>query len=282
MRKLKTVRISGLLLLGIMLFFLPTEINAEEIDELVQPVELTQTEQGALLNLGFTDQEISTMTDEEYQSYANLDGELTAKEIKHYKVTEYENGESEMTQVTEREALRGIMNNQITPFATDTKKNSWMTLTLSSSKLSNGNILLKNSFKWANIPAITLKDVVAITHSATAVKVPSTQKFVYKYTDGKGTHTRGATSFTPSAQGTAAKFDIVGTGKNAPPRNQNGYLSFQVKKGNKNDIRANAYGHYHHVTLGITGTITLKPGSISVGGVSKVSKAGVPMILFNY
>lgn len=165
-------------------------------------------------------------------------------------------------------------------FATANQTNSWMRLTLTSSKLSNGNTLLKNYFSWQRQPNIGLKDVVGITHSASAVKVPNTQSFVYSYIDRGKLHSKGAHSYQHSAVGTGAKYDLQVIG--SPPTNHHGSLSFQVKKGNKNDVSANAYGHYAHTTLGLAGTIDLKTGSLSVGGASKVSYAKVPYILFNY
>lgn len=67
-------------------------------------------------------------------------------------------------------------------------------------------------------------------------------------------------------------------------KDQQGYLSFEVKKGSSNDLRANAYGHYDHITIQLSASpsIGIKTGSISVGGVTKVTKATSPMILFNY
>ena len=57
--------------------------------------------------------------------------------------------------------------------------------------------------------------------------------FVYKYKDETGTHTKGATSSSPSAAGWAKKFDLKAIRSNVAPKNHNGYLSYQVKKGNK-------------------------------------------------
>lgn len=99
---------------------------------------------------------------------------------------------------------------------------------------------------------------------------------------GRGTHTLGATGTTRNDRGIAKKFNLKKIGSNAAPRNHHGYISIQVKKGNQTDIRANAYGHYTHVTIGLTGTIDIKTGSMSVGGNIKRSNMTDTMILFNY
>lgn len=236
-----------------------------------------------MIELGFTDIELDTMTQEEFNKYSDLDGKLTSIDNSYYKViSDLEGNVLSTTEVSEETALLQSSDSFITPFASNTEKTSWMSMTTTSSKLSNGNTMLKNSFKWLKNPEIALTDVVGISHSASAVKVPGTEGFSYKYTDGTGTHSLGSTSTTRNEKGIAKKFNLKKIGANAPPTNHNGYISIQVKKGNKNDIRANTYGHYIHVTLGFTGTIDIKTGSISVGGNIKKSNVTNTMILFNY
>jgi len=293
MVKLKKIGFSGfLLLMCSVLFLLPSVTFAEEVgtDTLVQPMELTETQKESLRGLGFSEREINFITEEEYQRVAHLEGEIESQETKFYEVTVLADGESLINEVSKEQATRGAIKSKITkpgeirPLATQTKNTSWMSLTITSSKLSNGNTYLHNSFFWLSAPAVGFKDVVSITHSASAVKIPDTENFVYRYTDGRGTHTNGAIQIQNSNQGTAAYFDLKVVGANTAPYDQEGYLNLQVKKGNTNDVSANAYGHYDHITIALTGTpsIGIKSGSISIGGVTKVTKATSPMILFNY
>ncbi|MCM3216666.1 hypothetical protein ABER75_11155 [Niallia taxi] len=260
------------------------EIDDTPIDQIINPVELNSEEKENLEQLGFTEDEIETISQEEYNKYNKLDGELLTTDESVYKIISDSKGNIlTTTQVTEAQAF-SEMNKpaQISIRATSTKQSSWLKMTTTSSKLSNGNILLKNSFKWLKNPAIALTDVVGISHSASAVKVPGTEGFSYKYTDGVGTHSLGAKSTTRNDYGIAKKFNLKAIGTNDAPKNHNGYISIQVKKGNKNDIRANAYGHYTHITVGITGTISIKTGDISVGGNLTKSEMDDTMILFNY
>lgn len=264
------------------------------VDQLFTPVQLSNTEKESLRQLGFTEDEIDTMSLEEFNKYKNLNGQLLTTDASFYKVVSNLSGTLvTATRVTEKEALAGsnpppsgngkdVIKPPVVPMASDTQTTSWLKMTTSSSKLSNGNIQLKNSFKWLKQPNITLTDVVGISHSASAVKVPGTEGFAYKYTDGKGTHTLGAKSTTRNSYGIAKKFNLKGIGSNAAPYNHNGYISVQVKKGNKNDIRANAYGNYTHITVGFAGTIDIRTGNISVGGNIKKSEMEDTMILFNY
>lgn len=54
--------------------------------------------------------------------------------------------------------------------------------------------------------------------------------------------------------------------------NHRGYITVQVVKGGKYDIRANAYGHYTHETIGFTTSIDIKTGSIGLDWAAKESK----------
>ena len=54
------------------------------------------------------------------------------------------------------------------------------------------------------------------------------------------------------------------------------------KKVIKNDSSANAYGHYTHVEVDITGTITVATGHISVWGNPKKCDESVPLKTFKY
>lgn len=279
MNTLKGVIWKTFLFVGISLLT-PTLVFASENTDSVTAVTLNEEQKDRLINLGFSHEEIRTMSETEYKKFADLNGVLTSKETKYFEVIEEQNGDSEFIEVSKEQAMKGMLKSEIQSYATATQTNSWMRLTLTSSKLSNGNTLLKNNFSWQRQPNIGLKDVVGITHSANAVKVPNTQSFMYSYIDKGKLHSKGPDSYQHSAVGTSAKYDLKVVG--SPPTNHHGYLSFQVKKGNKNDVSANAYGHYAHTTFGITGTIDLKTGSLSVGGASKVSYAKVPYILFNY
>lgn len=280
-----------------------TVIETEDVpfEELVTPTTLSTEEKENLHDLGFSEEEVSTMTNEEFQQYEELDGELVNKTDKFYKLTTDINNVTRATLVTEHEALvqsgylqetgtgigsgdtTTVIKPPISIMSVDTNKNSWLKMTTSASKLSTGTILLKNSFVWLRSPNVTLTDVVGITHSASAVKVPGTESFAYKYTDGRGVHTLGSKSTVRNSTGIAKRFNLKGIGSNIPPYNHNGYISVQVKKGNKYDIRANAYGHYSHITAGITGaTIGLTPGSMTIGVGATKTKIDDTMVIFNY
>ncbi|WP_313891960.1 hypothetical protein [Psychrobacillus sp.] len=158
-------------------------------------------------------------------------------------------------------------------------------MTTVATKLSGGKILLLNNFSWISQPNFTLTDVVAVTHSASAVKIPGTEGFSYTYRDAYGLHSVAESSTTRNSYGIAKTFNLKSFGADSPPYDHTGYVSVQVEKGNTGDTKANAYGHYSHTTVRIGTSVSVsipKAGSINITG--QLSKTDMPdsMVLFNY
>lgn len=288
MKKLLGISLLTILSFNLVSFNVASAHESDLINEdpIIESVDLNTNQIYELQNLGFEDNEISSMTEEEYINFKNLDGELTEKEDSYYKVVANQQGDIlESKEISEKEAenlLTKQINGNISLFATNTKTTGLLKMTLTSSKLSNGQTLLKNSYKWSKAPNIGLEDVVALTHSASAVKISGSVVSSHKYSDNLGVHTVKASATTQNSKGVAKTFDVKVIGAGVSPYDQHGYISVKVEKGNKTDVKANAYGHYVHVTLGITGTISLSSGSISVGGASKKTYMDDTMIDFNY
>lgn len=254
-------------------------------DVIVQPINLTSDQVKQMEGLGFTKEEIDEMDEEEFEENKEYTGTVISQEEKYYKVeTDYSNTINQITPVSEKEALSEISkeNNTIMAHSAVTKSSSLLKMHTSASKLSNGNIKLKNSFRWLKQPQVAFKDVVGISHSASAVKVPGTANFSYAYTDGTGKHKVDAIGTKTSSTGVAKKFDLKKVGATIAPYDHHGYVSVQLKKGNKNDIRANGYGHYVHTEVGLSASVSIKTGELSVGPNIKQSKMDDTMVMFNY
>ncbi|UQW96239.1 hypothetical protein M2M59_09455 [Rummeliibacillus sp. G93] len=288
-------KLIGILLLSTLSFNLVSlDVSAKESEEIneenpiIEPIELNTNQIQELQDLGFDNDEIYSMSKEEYDNFGNLNGELTDKDENYYKVVTNLEGEIiESTEISEEvaENLLDIQNNQISLLAAkvkETKTTGLLKMSLSSSKLSGGKILLKNSYRWLKAPAIGLKDVVAISHGANAVKVKGTLVSKHKYSDGQGVHNVKASATKLNYYGVAKTFDVKVIGADVSPYDQHGYISVQVEKANKNDIKSNGYGHYTHVTLGITGTVDIKSGNISIGGAIKKTAMNDVMVTFKY
>ena len=119
-------------------------------------------------------------------------------------------------------------------------------------------------------------------HSSSAVKHENTVAFYHTYRDGTGVKSVSAKRIEKQASGVAAVFDLKVVGTNEGAHSHKGHITVQVSKGNTGDIQANAYGHYTHTTFGITGTVAIRTGSISIGGTRTESKMPDTMIRFNY
>lgn len=247
--------------------------------------ELSQNEINNLHHLGFSEEAAKKISLEEYNTYyKNLNAiEEPVAQEKYYKIVtnvlEPDKPE-EIQEFTKAEALIEMIKeeNQIKPRAIDTEKNSWLTMTLTSTKLSNGRTLLKNEFTWLKTANIALTDAVGITYGSGAVAYKDTFHFRYIFTNAYNESTYYTQKeFSSNSYGVVAKFDLKGISQKA----HTGYLAFQVES-NGSSIKNNAYGHYTHTTIALSGSVSIKTGDISLGWATKESKVPNTMITFNY
>lgn len=304
----KLALIIVLMLLAMNLFFVSSSFANESVieteepitEELITPVNLTSSEKEQLRQLGFSEEEIISMSAEEFDSYKGLEGELTNKNEQYYRLTyDLLTDKTVTEQIPMKTALQesgytssgdgggGIIAKPYLPpvqvMTKPTQTTTWMKMTTTSTKLTGGKFLIKNSFTWLKSPQVAFVDVLGITHSANVVKIPGTDKFAYKYTDGRGTHTLSAKSTVTNSYGIAKRFNLKAIGTDRPPYNHNGYISIQVQKSNKYDTKSNAYGHYTHTEGGLTGaTIGLTPGGMTLGVGATTSKMTDTMILLTW
>lgn len=263
-----------------------SESDLVNVDPIIESVKLNADQIQELQNLGFNEDEISSMSEEEYLNFNDIDGNLTEKEDSYFKVVANEQGDIlESTKISEEAAENSLLIPNIpsrVTRATNSTTTGLLKMTITSSKLSNGQTLLKNSYEWKKAPNIGLKDVVAITHSASAVKIPGSVVSSHKYSDNYGVRTVKASATTQNSKGVAKTFDVKVIGAGVSPYDQHGYISVKVEKGNKTDVQANAYGHYIHLTIGVAGSIGLTSGQISVGGAIIKTQMDDTMIKFKY
>ncbi|WDV08697.1 hypothetical protein [Lysinibacillus irui] len=261
--------------------------NAEENNE------LSSTQKEHMRQLGFSEQIIESMTLDEYSHYENsIPVEPFVQTETIYKITSDQDGEvKKVEQFNEVDGLQKMnLENYSFPAATAascsgticTETTSWMSMTTTATKLGNGRTMLHNNFTWLKNPNVTLTDMVGLTYNDSAVIEPSTIKFSYKWKDGVGDHSRSYKDMKKSPQGLAATFDIQGIGTNAGASNHHGYISVEVSKGNKNDVSANAFGHYTHTTFSFNITVTIKTGDIGLGATTAETKMTSTAIKFNF
>lgn len=238
-----------------------------------------------LEELGFSKEMAPKVPLEEYNLYyKDLNAvEEPITDTKYYKIVENDldlHKPMSVYEYNEQDALIEMEKEQnlITPYDIDVQKTNWLSMTLTSTRLSNGRTLLKNEFMWLKIPTVTMTDGVGITYGSGAVSYRDTFNFRYIATDSYGNVTYNKQEdFTPDVVGLVARYNLKTISGNA----HEGYLTLQVER-KGTDTKNNAYGHYTHTTFGLTGTVGIKTGEISLGWAAKETKMPNAMITFDY
>lgn len=254
---------------------------------------LDANQKNHLKELGFSDEVIESMTLDEFTYYEEIIPEDETDSSKSvYKITsntkgqvmkveEFDEEQAEFQMSVENRYSIGTMQSCSKPTFCNSST-SWLSMTTSATKLSTGKILLNNSFTWLKLPNFTMTDMVGMNYNDSAVIVPSTTKFSYKYKDTLGTHSVPYKQIANNAHGIAATFNLKSYGADSPPTNHHGYLSVQIQKGNATDIRANVFGQYTHTTGTFTVSLSIRSGDISLGFLTKETKMPSTALVVTY
>lgn len=240
-----------------------------------------------LIELGFTEEEINNFSDDEFDKFSKLKGIIVSKKTTYTRISP----DGTSTELNKKEALKEaaeinkknketIEDNQVTTNETSTKRatNLLLEQTVTVSSLNNGQYFIKNSFKWLTNSLSRYTDVLAISHSTSLSNNSSNTGAVYLY-DWKvsngypnagttGTKTNVISSIKKSSStGFAWAIDLKLNNpdiKGTTATNHRGYAYMIVNKTPSNFTGyANAYGHYFHQKLKLSGTM-----SISINGAS--------------
>lgn len=254
---------------------------------------LDVTQKNHLRELGFSSEVIESMTLDEFSYYEGIipaDETDSSKNV--YKITSNSEGQvmkiegfneeqAEFQMMVENRYSINSMQSCSSPTFCNSST-SWLSMTTSATKLTTGNILLNNSFTWLKNPNFTMTDMVGMNYNDSAVIVPSTTKFSYKYKDTLGTHSVPYRQIANNAHGIAATFNLKSFGADSPPANHHGYLSVQIQKGNATDIRANVFGQYTHTTATFNISLSIRSGDISLGFLTKETKMPSTALVVTY
>lgn len=135
-----------------------------------------------LKSLGFTEEQISCMSLEEYNMNKGLTGEILSTETKYYKVISLDNdsivrqsnlstlsnpqsSNTIVREISEEEFNNATTNNfnEISPFGSNTERTSYKSMTTSAVKLSNGKYRVKVEVDWKyRMPKNRLTDVIGV------------------------------------------------------------------------------------------------------------------------
>jgi hypothetical protein len=231
----------------------------------IEKVNLNKKEVAQLESMGFSSEEIESLSKVEYnelkERYANLSGVQAGTSERYYKKTN-----NQVIEISKEEydtptisILGGV--NETTKFK----------LVLNVTKIYNsygqytGRIQVKSSWVWKSAPIARFVDVSGVTWDSTVSYVTNSAYNVYKC-DGYATISEGWTGMdSPTTNGVAYKVDIKAT----PAPYHSGYTLTEVKNNNSNNTYANVYGHYVHVeSPEWLSSISISRGFIGVTGIT--------------
>lgn len=298
--KFFSVLLALILVLSVFNFKVSAEENAEEgvVKKNRESLELTDKEVDNLLSLGFTEEEIQNMDQEEYELNKDLDGEVVASTTQYLKIVEpiesntslksqmelKETDSSEPTIIeldkqTYYEELEKEKQSsgQFSTFSSDSTSTSYKKMTTTITKLSTNNYRLKNSVSWSKLPSTRHVDVSGVGINQTYWgPTPGTQygkqnwktwSYCNGYQYGSATYTSGSSKWQKGAGGYALRMNLPDdetTGGCAADRVEtlSSYMYYSVSPLATTN-RLDAYGHFAHQES----KSTLVPG-ISLSGVS--------------
>jgi len=265
------------------------EINDDGIYINYNNIEMTQKEINNLINLGFTEKQISLMDEEEFNSNKNLQGEIVAQETKYYMTTiTYSNSastlsvksslplKSETIEITEEEynnsddlidnvSINGKSNGYV---ETNYKK---MTTTI----VKNGsNYRYKNDLVWKKMPSTRSYDIIGIGIDSTVSGI-SSSKYLKQIADISDSSTKtcyyqfsSSATWKQSSSGYAATFKLISNTSKKTVTALETYMYFNVQKLTENTIKViNAYGSYRHAQKKVESSVS-NGVSIGTGGIS--------------
>ena len=146
-------------------------------------IEITSSEYNTLLNLGFNDDQIYYMTQEEYDRNKDLDAKLLAKTIKYYKTVSPTFGHSYTVEVSEEE-YNNVQTGVVMRGSVDTTYK-----TVVSTISANGNkYRYMVTTAWKIMPSVHSYDIIGIGFSD-YVHIDSSVYFSFTYANPAGSYT---------------------------------------------------------------------------------------------
>lgn len=273
----------------VMLFFLPTirSINALENDVYVNNngIIISNLEYNNLINSGYSSNEISNMTQSEFNENKDLIGQVVAQTTKYYRVETFVSNNQYFTLANKDKSYTSISyeisesefnNAKSTPFessvinASAVVETTYKKMTTSIVKY-NSNYRYKNVVLWKKLPAYRVNDIIGVGFEDKVYGVSSSKRLVayYIYDDSCDVNITNTGTWKLSANGYAVSFDYPTKSKNATNENFYVEMYFDVGKNTSLTINTlNAYGDYKHLIGSkshVSTSISIDLAGISVG-----------------
>ncbi|WP_134682614.1 hypothetical protein [Brevibacillus migulae] len=273
-----------------------------KVQEFEDSLDLSKEEKERLMNLGFTEEQIKYMTEDEYEHLKGQKGKVIETETiylqlepgkKPKKVSEDEalKGVKEYKEKKEKEKKekekkgkksKGEVSAKV--ITSDTEETSWMKVKLYVTQREDevgertGSYKFKYDWEWLVEPNFELTDAIAITHPEFIDNIVGSEYNSYRAVYSAA-GTRKSVTFTSrsadkkNSNGMAFKVDLITSYNSFDVYEHEGYMYYDGELNNWNYSSATAYGHYTHVEGDILGmTLNLVNGNLSVSGVLKTTE----------
>ena len=226
-------------------------------------VEMTDDEYLTLVNLGFTDDEIYLLSEDEFEKNKDLDATLLAVNHKYFQLTQTAFGIYNVTEVTEQQFLQQTTNPGNQPLGEVFTSYLHEVSTISQN---GAKYRYKDSTSWYSIPDNKSYDVTGIGF-VDSVYINSTVYFKYVYADVNGNYTSSTLYYDKksTAYGGSAVYKIP---SQFTITALSSTIYFDVSK-NTNDTLTNLTfcGDYAHSLQTVTSTQAANH-NINAGGIN--------------
>ena len=250
MDKKKTILVS--LLLAMVVALNPILVNAITVEGSSyynnKGVTITEKDYTNLVNLGFTDNEIKNMTQEEFDANHNLIGEVVSTTTKYYKnVVAYDINHNVVS--TNQYETSSVMP-EFSPLKTGYIETNYKKMTTEIIFMIN-RYRYKVSVEWKSIPNVRSYDIIGVGFDSSKVSIYSDVTFQqnYCYTNGN-CESSNLSTIKKSSTGGAAIFMLP---TSSSVKTMDSYLYYMVQKTNSGTLTSmEAAGDYSHAVKGTT------------------------------
>lgn len=246
----------------VFLLLIIKNVSAEELlleDSFVNNlgIEMSYEEITNLKSLGYTDNEINNMREEEFEENKNLHGEVVASLTKYYKtetvissldqISSISNNFTVTYEIT-KEEYEASSDNSSSINKSTTVSTEYKTMTTSIVKINN-RYRYRNVVIWKKLPFWKTRDIIAIGIESNKVHgVSSTKRLNAYYTYGDScdwqTTTSGVWKLSSDGYGVSFSYPSRSSSDDAQFYVE---MYFEVDKTNSDTITVlNAYGNYRH------------------------------------
>lgn len=245
-----------------------SSVNAEEQQSYInnRGVEMNETQIQNLRNLGYEEEEISNMTQDEFDENKDLGGEVVAQTTKYYRVetiipnnqysimSNLDNPYPSFTyEITEEEYENSdnilLQSPLVSTNASDTVETTYKKMTTSIISYNN-QYRYKNVVLWKKLPVWKVNDIIGIGFDEKVYGVSSSKRITsyYIYDTSCDVSITSNGTWSLSSTGYSVEFDYPHKSQSSANEKLYVEMYFDVAKNTTLNINVlNAYGNYRHL-----------------------------------